>query len=84
MEAYYYQHMSKVEQAVYHAMKTGFEAMAPSFLVPRVEAKELAEVFFRMRLDCPEIFWAVGFKYRSYRDSNNLEIIRNICLKNRR
>ena len=75
MEAYYYQHMSKVEQAVYHAMKTGFEAMALSFLVPRVEAKELAEVFFRMRLDCPEIFWAVGFKYRSYRDSNNLEIL---------
>jgi len=75
MEAYYYQHMSKVEQAVYHAMKTGFEAMAPSFLVPRVEAKELAEVFFRMRLDHPELFWAVGFKYRSYRDSGNLEIL---------
>ena len=75
MEPYYYQHMSKVEQAVYHAMKSGFEAMAPAFLVPRVEAKELAEVFFRLRLDHPEIFWAVGFKYRSYRDSNNLEIL---------
>ena len=75
MEAYYYNHMSKVEQAVYHAMKTGFSEMATSFLVPRMEAKELAEVFFRMRLDCPEIFWAVGFGYRSYRDSGNLEII---------
>lgn len=75
MEAYYYNHMSKVEQAVYHAMKTGFSEMATSFLVPRMEAKELAEVFFRMRLDCPEIFWAVGFSYRSYRDSGNLEII---------
>ncbi len=67
--------MTKVEQAVYHAMKTGFSEMATAFLVPRMEAKELAEVFFRMRLDCPEIFWATGFKYRSYRDSGNLEII---------
>lgn len=75
MEAYYYNHMSKVEQAVYHAMKTGFSEMAASFLVPRMEAKDLAEIFFRMRLDCPEIFYAVGFKYRSYRDSGNLEII---------
>ena len=75
MEPYYYNQMSKVEQAVYHAMKTGFSEMASSFLVPRVEAKELAEVFFRMRLDCPEIFYAVSFKYRSYRDSGNLEII---------
>lgn len=75
MEAYYYQHMSKVEQAVYHAMKTGFSDMSTSFLVPGVEAKELADIFFRMRLDCPEIFYAVGFKYRSYRDSGNLEIL---------
>ena len=75
MEAFYYSQMSKVEQAVYHAMKTGFSEMMTSFLVPRVEAKVLGEVFFRMRLDHPEIFYAVNFKYRSYRDSNNLEII---------
>lgn len=75
MEPYYYSQLSKVEQAVYHAMKTGFSEMAPSFLVPRVEAKQLSEVFFRMRLDCPEIFYAVNFKYRSYRDSGNLEIL---------
>jgi ATP-dependent protease ClpP protease subunit len=56
-------------------MKTGFSEMAASFLVPRVEAKVLGEVFFRMRLDHPEIFYAVTFKYRSYQDSNNLEII---------
>lgn len=75
MEAYYYNHMSKVEQAVYYAMKSGFSEMETSFLVPRTETKELAEIFFRMRLDHPELFWAVGFKYRSYRDSGNLEII---------
>ncbi len=75
MEAFYYSQMSKIEQAVYHAMKTGFSEMMTSFLVPRVEAKVLGEVFFRMRLDHPEIFYAVNFKYRPYRDSNNLEII---------
>ena len=75
MEPYYYMQMSKVEQAVYHAMKTGFSEMAASFLVPRVEMKDLSEIFLRMRLDCPEIFYAVSFRCRSYRDSNNLEII---------
>lgn len=75
MEPYYYSNMSKVEQAVYHAMKTGFAEMAVSFLVPRIEARELADVFFRVRLDHPEIFYVVSFKYRAYRDSGNLEII---------
>lgn len=67
--------MSKVEQTVYYAMKTGFTEMAPSFLAPRLEAKELADIFFRMRLDCPELFYGGGFRYRSYPDSGNLEII---------
>lgn len=75
MEPYYYNQMSKTEQAAYHAMQKGFSELAASFLVPRMEARELSEVFFRMRLDHPELFWAVSFRYRSYRDSGNLEIL---------
>lgn len=75
MEPYYFSRMSKTEQAVYHAMKAGFTELTPSFLVPRMEARELAEIFFRMRLDYPEIFFGVGFRYRSYPGSGNLEII---------
>ena len=33
------------------------------------------DVFFQLRLDHPEIFWAVGFKYRHYKDSPNLILI---------
>lgn len=75
MEAYYYSHMNKIQQKVYHAMKTGLTEFAASFMVPRLEGCELGDIFFKLRLDCPEIFYAVSFKYRYYPDSNNAEVI---------
>ena len=75
MEPYYYIHMNKAHQAAYHAIKTGLLALAPSFPVPRLEGRELADIFFQLRLDCPEIFWATGFHYRFYPDSTNVEFI---------
>lgn len=75
MEAYYYSHLSKSHQAVYHAMKTGLTSLAPSFPVSRLEGRELSDIFFKLRLDCPEIFYAVTFRYRFYPDSANAEII---------
>ncbi|MDO4330925.1 MAG: transglutaminase domain-containing protein [Lachnospiraceae bacterium] len=75
MEPYYYNQMGKREQAVYHGMKTGLMALAPSFQVPRMEGRELSDIYFKLRLDCPEIFYTVGFKYRYYRESDNVEII---------
>lgn len=75
MEPYYYSQMSKLEQSAYRAMKTGFAALAPSFAVPRLENRELADIFFKLRLDCPEIFYVVAFKYRFFKDSDNVEMI---------
>lgn len=75
MEPYYYSHMNKAHQAAYHAIKTGLLALATSFPVPRLEGRELADIFFQLRLDCPEIFWATGFHYRFYPDSTNVEFI---------
>lgn len=72
MERYYYGTMGKQEQAVYRAMEQGFLALSEEFQVPRLEAKELSDVFFRLRLDHPEIFWVSGFHYRYYRESPNL------------
>ena len=37
MEPFYYSQMSKTERSVYHGMKTGLTALAPSFCVPRLE-----------------------------------------------
>lgn len=74
MEPYYYNHMNKQQQAVYHAMKTGIQSLAPSFPCPRMEGKELTDVFLKLRLDCPEIFFVSGFHFRYYPDSVNVEL----------
>ena len=75
MEAYYYQRMSKPQQAAYHAMKTGFTALSPSFSVPKLENRELSEIFFKLRLDCPEIFYVTSFSYRFYPGADHVELV---------
>ena len=75
MEAYYYQRMTKPRQAAYHAMKTGFTALSPAFPVPRLDNRELSDIFFQLRLDCPEIFYVTGFTYRFYPGSDHVELI---------
>ena len=75
MEAYYYQHMTKPQQAAYHAMKNGFIALSPSFSVIKLDNHELSEVFFKLRLDEPEIFYVTGFSYRFYPGADHVELI---------
>ena len=72
MELYYYSKMNKVQQAAYHAMLQGVRGLEESFQVPKMEGEALYNIFFQMRLDHPEIFWATGFKYRYYQDSPNI------------
>ena len=72
MEPYYYSKMSRPQQAAYHSMLQGLNQLAPEIQLPRLSAEELYDVFFRLRLDHPEIFWATGYKYRFYQDSPNL------------
>lgn len=75
MERYYYNQMNKIHQSVYHAMKNGLVEMAPSFYVPRLTGQELSEIFFKLRLDCPEIFYASGFSYRYQQEADNVCMI---------
>ena len=75
MEAYYYQRMSRPHQEVYHAMKAGLTALAPSFSVPRLEGRELSEILLQLRLDCPDIFYVTGFSYRLHPEAANVELI---------
>ncbi len=75
MEPYYYNQMNKIQQNVYQSMKIGLSALSPSFPAPRLDGRELTDIFFKLRLDCPEIFYAVGFRYRFYPDAANVEII---------
>ena len=75
MEAYYYQQMSRHKQVAYHAMKAGFTALSPGFSVPRLENRELSDIFFQLRLDCPEIFYVTGFTYRFAPGAENVELL---------
>ena len=75
MEQYYYNRMNKIEQAVYHALYQGFLNIDEEIQIPRLEGEALYNVFFKLRLDHPEIFWATGYKYRYYKESPNIIFI---------
>ena len=72
MEPFYYNHMNKNQQAAYRAMQQGLINLSDEFQIPRLEGKDLSNVFFELRLDHPEIFWASGFKYKYYPDSQKI------------
>ena len=55
MEEFYYQKMDRQKQAVYHGMLQGVLQLADQIQLPRVDGKELYDIFFQMRLDHPEI-----------------------------
>lgn len=75
LEPYYYRQMDKAAQAAYHAMKTGITALRPSFSVPKLDGPVLSEIFFKLRLDCPEIFYVTGFSYRYAHGAENVELV---------
>lgn len=84
MEAYYYQRLGKQDQEIYHAMKNGVAAIAPSFSVPmplipgsagNVDKRRLTDIWFSIRLDHPELFYAVNFRFRYYKDAGSVEIL---------
>ena len=75
MEPYYYGKMNKVRQAAYHAMLQGLKNLEDEIQIPRLEAEELYNVFFQLRLDHPEIFWTSSYKYRCYPDSPNVVLL---------
>ena len=72
MEQYYYNHMNKQEQATYHGILQGISGLADEFQIPALDGETLYNVFFQLRLDHPEIFWATGYKYRYYKESPNI------------
>ena len=72
MEQYYYNHMNKQEQAAYHGILQGISGLADEVQIPALDGETLYNVFFQLRLDHPEIFWATGYKYRYYKESPNI------------
>ncbi len=59
-QEYYYQHSDK-RRAVGVPLHAGrFEAIAPEFPVLNLGGRELSDLFFRLRLDHPSIFYVEG------------------------
>ncbi len=75
MEPYYYNQMPKDQRGVYTAMLKGLTNLEDEFLIPAIDHSLLPDIFFRLRLDHPEIFWATSYKCKYYRDSPNLIIV---------
>lgn len=72
---YYYNILNKEQQKAYYAMKEGLLNLRDSFPVPMLSKKELSDIYFMIRMDCPEIFYTVTFSYRHYADSTSVEVI---------
>ncbi len=74
MEPYYYSQMNKQQQKIYQVVKSGLETLSQSFDVPRIDGTQLSEIFYKIRLDCPEIFYVSTFHYSFYGDSTLVKI----------
>lgn len=74
-QEYYYGQMTKAEQSAYRAMLEGFLAIAQEFPVPRLEGRVLSDLFFRLRLDHPAIFYVEGFHYRYGEHSGYVQLV---------
>lgn len=61
---YYYGQLSPEEREVYHAMLVGLRELAPAIRIIKLSGEALSKVFFQLRLDHPEIFYAVGYSCR--------------------
>jgi hypothetical protein len=66
--------MNKQQQRIYQVIKSGLESLSQSFDVPRTDGTEISHIFYKLRLDCPELFYASTFQYSFYEDSTLLKI----------
>lgn len=72
---YYYSQLSRPLQAVYDAMLAGFTSLAPSVRVPAADARALADVYLRLKLDEPLIFYVTGYRYRYAPGADHIELL---------
>ena len=58
---YYYGQLSRPLQGVYDALLGGFRALAPGIRIPMLDEKQLADVYLRLKLDEPLLFYVTGY-----------------------
>ena len=73
---YYYGQLTKPLQGVYDTLLSGFRVYAPSIRIPDVEQGQLAEVYLRLKLDEPLLFYVTGYRCRWMPGAAHLELAR--------
>ena len=61
---YYYGKLPPPEREIYHALLVGLRELSPAIRIPKLGGEALSRLFFQLRLDHPEIFYAVGYSCR--------------------
>jgi len=74
MEAYYYSQMDKQQKRIYQVMKNGLETFSQSIEMQRIDGNELSDIFYKLRLDCPQIFYVSTFQYSFFEDSTVMRL----------
>ena len=72
---YYYGQLTKPLQGVYDTLLSGFRVYAPSIRIPDVEQGQLAEVYLRLKLDEPLLFYVTGYRCRWMPGAAHLELL---------
>ena len=75
MAGYYYRQLDREKRAVYDAMRTGMEALAPGIRVPKLTGQELSDIYLRLKLDTPLLFYVTGFQYRWVPGADHVELL---------
>ena len=61
MDGFYYKGLNREEKSAYEQMRAGFE--------------RLAEVYLRLKLDTPLLFYVTGYSYRFYPGAEHVELL---------
>jgi len=71
-EEYYFGQLGKEKRRLYREMYEGLMSLEAAFPMQMAESSVLTEIFTLVRLDHPEIFWAVSFKYSFVRGADTI------------
>lgn len=72
---FYYHQLPSEAQAAYRLLLSGLTELSPTVRIPRVPGEALSTLFFQLRLDHPEIFYAVGFSCRAAAGAEHFEFV---------
>lgn len=75
MMRYYGKTLSRKQREVYELMQQGFDRLDTSIRIPKLPADELADVYLRLKLDEPLLFFVVGYSYRFYQGAEHVELL---------